>query len=163
MNEKTNILVVDDEEVVCRAYLRALTAAHCNVEAVRDGKGALDVMEQRAFDVVMLDLRMPGLDGMSVLKTIKEKWPQSEVVIITGYPTIETAKEEVRLGAYNYLTKPVGPDDVINVATRAMMQKRWSLQKEQMGPDAAICSSSGSGEAIAVPLRDRLPGRSEVE
>ncbi len=163
MSEKTNVLVVDDEEVVCRAYLRALTAAHCNVEAVRDGTDALDIMKQRVFDVVMLDLRMPGLDGISVLKTIKEKWPQSEVVIITGYPTIETAKEAVRLGAFNYLTKPVGPDDVINAATRAMMQKRWSLHQEQPGPDEANCSSTGSGEANAVPLGDRLPGRSEMK
>ncbi len=50
------------------------------------------------FDVILLDLRMPGLDGMDVLKTIKERWPDSEVVVITGYPTIESAKESVRLG-----------------------------------------------------------------
>jgi ActR/RegA family two-component response regulator len=68
---------------------------------------------------------------MTVLKTIKERWPESEVVIITGYPSIETAKEAVRLGAYNYLAKPVNPDDVVKVANGAMMKKRWSLQTDR--------------------------------
>jgi two-component system response regulator AtoC len=95
-----------------------------------DGKEALRVMEQHPFDVILLDLRMPGLDGMDVLKTIKERWPDSEVVVITGYPTIESAKESVRLGAFNYLAKPVGPDDVIKAANDAMTQKRWALHSE---------------------------------
>jgi len=144
MNEKTNILVVDDEEVVCRAYLRALTAAHCNVEAVRDGKGALDVMEQRAFDVVMLDLRMPGRDGMSVLRTIKEKWPESEVVVITGYPSVDTAKEAIRLGACDYLAKPVSPDDVIRAADGAMMCKHWTLRAEHAGYATRTGATAGA-------------------
>jgi DNA-binding NtrC family response regulator len=100
-------------------------------------------MERHPFDVVLLDLRMPGLDGMSVLQTIKQKWPESEVVVITGYPSIETAKEAVRLGAYDYLAKPVGPDDVINAATGAMMQKRWALHRD-VGKDKRNSSSSGS-------------------
>ena len=82
-------------------------------------------------DIILLDLRMPGLDGMDVLKTIKQRWPDSEVVVITGYPTIETAKEAVRLGAHNYIAKPVGPDDVIRAAHEAMTQKRWALRSEQ--------------------------------
>jgi DNA-binding NtrC family response regulator len=133
MDARTNILVVDDDEVVRLSYFRSLTSAHCNAEVVCDGKEALRLMERDPFDVVLLDLRMPGLDGMSVLQTIKQKWPESEVVIITGYPSVETAKEAVRLGAYDYLAKPVGPDDVIKVATGAMMQKRWALHREAGG------------------------------
>lgn len=143
MDARTNILVVDDDEVVRLSYFRSLKSAHCNAEVVCDGNEALRLMEQYPFDVVLLDLRMPGLDGMSVLQTIKEKWPESEVVIITGYPSIETAKEAVRLGAYDYLAKPVGPEDVINAATGAMMQKRWALHRD-VGADKKIGSSSGS-------------------
>ena len=143
MDARTNILVVDDDEIVRLSYFRSLANAHCNAEVVCDGQGALRLMEQHPFDVVLLDLRMPGLDGMSVLQTIKQKWPESEVVIITGYPSVETAKEAVRLGAYDYLAKPVGPDDVINAATGAMMQKRWALHKD-VGEDKRIGSSSGS-------------------
>ena len=128
MNDKASILIVDDEEVVRRSHLRSLADTGCHTEAAEDGHQALRVMEQRRFDVILLDLRMPGLDGMDVLKTIKERWPESEVVVITGYPSIETAKEAVRLGAQNYIAKPVGPDDVIKAANEAMTQKRWALR-----------------------------------
>jgi DNA-binding NtrC family response regulator len=144
MDDKTNILVVDDEEVVRLSHIRTLASIHCNVQVVRDGNEALQVMEQRPADVVLLDLRMPGMDGMSVLKMIKQKWPDTEVVIITGYPTVETAKEAVRLGAYDYLAKPVGPDDVINVANGAMTQKRWALHRDRTGQDDGIGSSTAS-------------------
>ena len=66
-----------------------------------------------------------------VLRAIKEKWPESEVVIVTGYPTIESAKEAVKLGAYDYLSKPVTPDTMVRTTTSAMMKKRWSLQEYQ--------------------------------
>jgi DNA-binding NtrC family response regulator len=144
MDEKTKILVVDDEEVVRLSHVRTLASAHCKVEVVPDGIQALQVMEQRPADVVLLDLRMPGMDGMSVLRAIKERWPETEVVIITGYPCIETAKEAVRLGAYDYLAKPVGPDDVVNVATGAMTQKKWALRKDRAGQDKGIGPSTGS-------------------
>lgn len=138
MLEKTKILVVDDEEIVRLCLLRTLSGEHCNVEVVRNGKDALQVMEQHPFDVVLLDLRMPGMDGMTVLKTIKQKWPESEVIIITGYPAVESAKEAVTLGAYDYLAKPVGPDDVINAANGAMLHKRWALRCEHQVQCAGI-------------------------
>lgn len=144
MDERTNILVVDDEEVVRLSHIRTLASIHCNVEVVKNGSDALRVMEQRPADVVLLDLRMPGMDGMAVLKTIKQRWPETEVVIITGYPSVETAKEAVRLGAFDYLAKPVGPDEVINIATGAMTQKKWSLRKDRGGSDAGIGSPTAS-------------------
>ena len=128
MNDKANILIVDDEEVVRRSHLRSLEDADCNARAAGDGREAIQVMEQHSFDVVLLDLSMPGLDGMDVLKTIKQRWPDSEVVVITGYPSIESAKQAVRLGAFNYLAKPVGPNDVIKATNDAMNQKRWALR-----------------------------------
>jgi len=130
MNDKANILIVDDEEVVRHSHLRSLEGTNCKTRAAEGGKEAIQVMEQNPADVVLLDLRMPGLDGMDVLKIIKERWPDSEVVVITGYPCIDTAKQTVRLGAFNYLTKPVGPDEVIKAANDAINQKRWSLRSE---------------------------------
>jgi DNA-binding NtrC family response regulator len=131
MIAKAKILVVDDEEIVRHSYVRTLASESCSVKAVWDGKDALQVMEQQPFDVVLLDQRMPGMDGMTVLRTIKEKWPDSEVIVITGFPAVEAAKEAVSLGAYDYLAKPVGPDEVINAATGAMLHKRWALRCEQ--------------------------------
>ena len=122
MTATAKILVVDDDEVVRLSHQRSLRDARCTVTAAADGARALSAMEQEPADVVLLDLRMPGLDGMSVLKQLKQRWPASEVVVITGYPTIETAKEAVRLGAHDYLAKPLGPVEVMQAATNALTQ-----------------------------------------
>ena len=137
MTDKNRILIVDDDETVRRSYLRSLESISCNVAAASDGEEALQTMEQNPFDVVLLDMRMPGQDGLSVLRTIKQKWPESEVVIITGYPTVDSAKEAVRLGAYDYVAKPVGPQDVINVTDGAMTRKQWALHRVPEESDAA--------------------------
>mgnify|MGYP001548364037 CR=1 len=130
MNNSSSVLIVDDEEVVRRAHLRSLEDTGCQARVAEDGDKAIREMEIEPADVVLLDIRMPGTDGMDVLKTIKTRWPDSEVVIITGYPTIDSAKEAVRLGACNYIAKPVEPNDVIKAANDAMTQKRWALRSE---------------------------------
>ena len=129
MTDKNRILVVDDDETVRRSYLRSLEGMSCQVAAASDGEEALHSMEQNPSDVVLLDMRMPGQDGLSVLRTIKQKWPESEVEIITGYPTVDSAKEAVRLGAYDYVAKPVGPQEVINVTDGAITRKQWALRR----------------------------------
>ncbi|MGA7714016.1 MAG: response regulator [Rhizomicrobium sp.] len=138
MSEASKILIVDDDEVVRLSYRRSLQAANSNVEieAAINGADALEALERKSFDVVLLDLRMPGMDGMSVLKAIKRDWPTSGVVVITGYPTIESAKEAMRLGAYDYLAKPVSPAEIINVASTAITQKRWALYQDLAGAGA---------------------------
>jgi two-component system response regulator HydG len=130
MNNRASVLIVDDEEIVRRSHLRSLESTGCQAEAAEDGHKALRVMEDHPFDVVLLDLRMPDLDGMDVLKIIKERWPESEVVVITGFPTIESAKKAVRLGAQNYIAKPIGPEDVVKAANDAMNHKRWALRSD---------------------------------
>ena len=144
MSDKTQVLNVDDEEIVCRSYLRSLAGAQCSVQVAWSGEEALYALEQQRFDLVLLDLRMPGMDGMEVLKTIKQTWPDTQVVVITGYPNIETAKEAVRLGAYGYLAKPVGPAEVINAANDAVMQKKWTLHSDRSGQDMGAGSRAGS-------------------
>ncbi len=129
MSDKDRILIVDDDEVVRWSYLRSLQSASRNVASASDGEEALQTMERDPFDVVLLDIRMPGRDGLSVLRAIKQKWPESEVVIITGYPTVTSAKEAVRLGANDYVAKPVGPQEVINVTDAAITRKKWALRR----------------------------------
>jgi DNA-binding NtrC family response regulator len=147
--DKAKILVVDDEEVVRLSYLRTLSSAHCDVEWARTGQDALVLMDEHAFDVVLLDLRMPGMDGMSVLRTMKEKWPESEVIVITGFPAIESAKQAVTLGAYDYLAKPAGPEDVIHAANGAMLHKRWVLRCD---PPVHAALHWSSDAPVDVPL-----------
>ncbi len=121
------ILVVDDEEVVRMSHMRSLAGQDCTVEAARAGDQALENMQSEPADLVLMDLRMPGMDGLTTLKAIKEKWPETEVVIITGYPSVYTAREAARLGAFDYLAKPAGPDKVLAVAKEAMAQRVQAL------------------------------------
>jgi len=142
-----NVLVVDDQEVVRLSYLRSLGSAQCEIETVPGGDEALQALERRPFDLVTLDLRMPGTDGMTVLRTIKEKWPESEVIVITGYPSIESAKEAIRLGASDYLAKPVGPDDLVNAAARAMLHKEWTLRPDAtQSEETSHCNDAARGD-----------------
>lgn len=129
MNPNAKVLVVDDEEVVRACYLRILSGRQCQVREVGNGPDALQLMDHQAFDVVLLDQKMVGMNGMDVLKSIKARWPETEVIMITGFPALESAKEAVMLGAYDYLAKPVGPDEVIHAANNAMAHKRWGLHK----------------------------------
>jgi DNA-binding NtrC family response regulator len=87
-------------------------------------------MQRDPFDVVLLDLRMPETDGITALRALKQRWPESEVIIITGYPTLESAKEALTLGAYDYLTKPVEPEQVMKAANAALLHKQWGLHAE---------------------------------
>jgi DNA-binding NtrC family response regulator len=143
MTDNNRILIVDDDETVRWSYLRSLQGISCDIATAGNGEEALETMEQNPFDVVLLDMRMAGQDGLSVLRTIKQKWPESEVVIITGYPTVDSAKEAVRLGAYDYVAKPVGPQDVINVADAAMTRKQWALRRvpEKTDADSGACAA----------------------
>jgi two-component system response regulator HydG len=152
MNDRASILIVDDEEVVRLSHLRSLLDTDCKAQVAEGGNEALRAMEQHPFDVVLLDLRMPDLDGMDVLKIIKERWPDSEVVVITGYPTIESAKQALRLGAYNYLAKPVGPADVIKAAHDAMIQKRWALRSDLRKREPATVDTYRPMNQAVVPL-----------
>lgn len=127
MNAKTQILVIDDEAVVRRSFARALTEEHCEVEQAGNGAAGLRALERKAYDVVLLDLRMPGMDGIEVLGRIKSRWPKTEVIVITGYPALDTAKQAVRLGAYDYLAKPVDCDEVAHATRHAIEHKHWAL------------------------------------
>lgn len=126
---KGRVLVVDDEEIVRRGFARSL-AADYDAWSAADGSEALEAMERRPADVVLLDLRMPGAQGLEVLRALKQKWPETEVVIITGYPSVDSAKEAVRLGAGDYLAKPVGPCEIIDATRNALTRKRWTLRTQ---------------------------------
>ena len=128
MGEMRKVLVVDDEEIVRLSLMRTLAGQNCNVEVANGGEEALEKMQNGPADVVLMDLRMPGMEGLAALKTIKEKWPGTEVVIITGYPSVYTAREAVSLGAFDYLAKPVDPDKLLAVANEAMAQRLLLLQ-----------------------------------
>ena len=136
MDETRKVLVVDDEEIVRLSDMRTLAGQCSNVETARGGEQALEKMQAAPADVVLMDLRMPGMGGLATLKSMKERWPETKVVIITGYPSVYTAREAAKPGAFAYLAKPVDPDEVLAVASGAMAQRGWApLQGEQGARD----------------------------
>lgn len=137
MTPRARILVIDDEAVVRLSYAMSLAADYETLTA-SDGKQGLSLMQTAPADVVMLDERMPGMQGLDVLKAIKASWPESEVVIITGFPSVDSAKEAVRLGAFDYLAKPVGPDEVLGAARNALLRKQWTLRKQPATQEAFL-------------------------
>ena len=138
MSNRVKILIVDDESVIRQAFERILSSERCDVVAVASGTEALEALAAQSFDVVLLDLRMPGMDGLEVLRTIKRQWPACEVIIVTGYAALETAKESVALGAFDYLAKPVGPQDIIKVTQEALVHKGWMLRPERTSAAQAL-------------------------
>jgi DNA-binding NtrC family response regulator len=122
------ILVVDDEEIVIRSCLRILGDGDYEVEAVQSGWEALRKIDESHYDVVILDIMMPKMDGLEVLQRVKESYPDVEVVMITGLSQIETAVRAMKLGAFDYLPKPFDPDELKLVVARALERRQLLLE-----------------------------------
>jgi DNA-binding NtrC family response regulator len=152
MSHPAKILIVDDEEVVRLSYMRVLAGTNCQVTTAWTWEQVTQALQGEEFDVVLLDLRMPDMDGITVLKALKRRWPASEVIVITGYPTLESAKEAVTLGAYDYLMKPVGPDQVIEAANAAMLHKRWALRSDSDADSLPATSLKSISPAVPAGL-----------
>ena len=124
------ILVVDDEMIVCESCKRILEEEGYEVEAALSGKEAFEKMKANSFDIVITDLKMPGIDGMEVLRTFRKEYPDSIIIMITGFSTVETAVEAMKLGAFDYIPKPFTPDEVSIVVKKAIEKK--SLMAENI-------------------------------
>ena len=129
------ILVVDDEDIVIKSCLRVLGGAGYQVEAVQDGREALRKVEEIPYDILILDIMMPGMDGLEVLRRVKETHPDVDVIMVTGLSQIDTAVQAMKLGAFDYISKPFEPDELILVVQRALerrllLQENLSLKSE---------------------------------
>ncbi|MCE5194108.1 MAG: response regulator [Nitrospiraceae bacterium] len=120
---KKKILVIDDEEIVLQSCRRTLEPEGYEVKTVRSGTDGIILLENESFDLVLTDLKMPDMDGIKILCMIKESWPSVEVVIITGYQTVETAVSALKLGAFDYLEKPFTPDQILSAINNVFMHK----------------------------------------
>ncbi|MDA8241669.1 MAG: response regulator [Nitrospiraceae bacterium] len=122
MNKK-KVLVIDDEDIVRTSCSRTLAPAGFEVRLARNGVEGLKILEEGPFDLVLTDLKMPDMDGIEVLRKIKEGWPAVEVIIITGYQTVDTAVKSIKLGAFDYIEKPFTPDALITAVSKALDRK----------------------------------------
>lgn len=128
MTDKVRILIVDDEQIALRNLQHVMEKAGYEVQGTQSGANALKLIEEKWFDIVLTDLKMEKVDGMQVLKKVKSLYPESEVIMITGYATIQTAIQAMRKGAYDYIAKPFKLDEVRKVVSEAAEKVR--LKKE---------------------------------
>jgi DNA-binding NtrC family response regulator len=122
------ILVVDDEMIVCESCQRILEEEGYEVDISLSGREAFEKMKRNPFDIVITDLKMPGIDGMEVLRTFRRDYPDAIVIMITGFSTVETAVEAMKLGAFDYIPKPFTPDEVSVVVKKAIEKKSLMLE-----------------------------------
>jgi DNA-binding NtrC family response regulator len=138
--ERARILVVDDKENILKLFARILGDGY-QLTTAADGGQAISLVAAQPFDVVVTDLKMPGADGFEVLRAVKARAPETEVIMMTAYASVGDAVEAMKQGAYDYLQKPFDPDDASLVVARALERKRLkeqatSLQREVEG----VCS-----------------------
>ena len=124
------ILIVDDEKDFVEMFSLRLTGQGEKVSAAYSGQEALDLLEKTAIDVVILDIRMPGMDGIETLKKIKASYPLVEVILLTGHGSTETAVEGMKEGAFDYLMKPADFEDINDKLAHAF--KRKDEQEERI-------------------------------
>ncbi|MBC8416584.1 MAG: sigma-54-dependent Fis family transcriptional regulator [Candidatus Cloacimonetes bacterium] len=126
MDRLTNVLVIDDDKHIRDACRQILVKDHYDVTEAEDGLQGLEFLKNKVYDIVILDLKMPGISGISVLKKIKENYPDTVVIVITGYATVESAVEAMKIGANDFLPKPFTPD-ALRVIIKRMVEKRTLL------------------------------------
>jgi DNA-binding NtrC family response regulator len=126
----TKILIVDDEEDFVEMLSLRLQETGEKVTSAGNGQECLEALEKTAADVVILDIKMPGMDGIEVLKELKSRFPLVEVIMLTGHGTVETAVEGMKLGAFDYLLKPADFTDLKGKLEGA--RKRKDEQEERI-------------------------------
>jgi two-component system phosphate regulon sensor histidine kinase PhoR len=117
---KHRILVVDDELTVCKSIRQVLVREDCEVDMALNGEEALRLDAERPYDVLIVDLMMPGLSGMDLLKSLKAKNPKARVIMVTGYPTMRNTIQAMQLGAMDFLPKPFLPTTLRNLVAKAL-------------------------------------------
>ena len=135
------ILLVDDEEIVCVPICDELSDAGHQVSWNGTATSALERLQQESFDVVITDLRMPGMDGLELLKVIKQQYPGTAVIMITAYATVENAVEAMQLGAYDYVMKPFRTKELLVVLRR--LQEHRALAEENLRLKAQLVDRHG--------------------
>ena len=132
------ILVVDDETNIREALAKILERAGHRVSAAESGDTALSLLHDGVFDVIVTDLKMLGAGGLDVLRGAKQHQPDTEVIILTAFGTIESAVEAMKLGAYDYLTKPIDPPRLLHLVTKALEHKALREEVQQLREQASV-------------------------
>src|SRR5690554_1188329 len=132
MNGKIKILIVDDEKIVRESLFHWFEEEGYEVDTAESGEEALKKFEKGKFDLFLVDMKMPGMSGLELLKKIKENDPDSIVILITAFASVPTAIKALKDGAYDYVTKPVDPDELAHLVKNALEQKSLKTENEML-------------------------------
>ena len=121
---KLRVLVLDDEPIVCKRLQPALEKLGFEVDTFTQSVEAMHQVQQSAYDIVITDLKMKEVDGMRFLEEVKKQRPQTEVIVITGFATMETAKQSFQKGVFDFIAKPFKLSEIQDVVTRAAAKSR---------------------------------------
>jgi DNA-binding NtrC family response regulator len=135
---KPKVLVIDDEEIVRVSCLRSLSSEGYDVKTAEGGAPGLAILSKEGFDVVLLDLKMPDMDGIEALCKIKAEWPDTEIIIITGYGTVSSAVQAMKYGAFDYIEKPFTPDALLEVVGKAIERKTLFHKSRQPSHETPV-------------------------
>jgi CheY-like chemotaxis protein/glycine cleavage system H lipoate-binding protein len=145
---KARILCVDDEQVILDSFRKILVLDGYSVDTVQTGQEALGLLQTHHYDFVFTDLKMPTMSGVDVTKSVKHLRPDIDVVIITGYATVETAVECMKVGALDYVQKPFTEDELLAFVKKALIKRQDRIQK-QLKPKVHITHMSAVGHTGA--------------
>lgn len=126
------ILVIDDETGIREGTKRALTAQGYEVDAAENGEQGLELIKKNSYDLILLDVMMPGISGIELIEKIHQVDPETVCVIITGYATVEMAVRAIKEGAYDFLTKPFTVDDLLIVVNQGLERRRLSIEAKRL-------------------------------
>lgn len=112
------VFILDDEPIVCERLRPLLEKSGFAVATHTESREALGILERERFDILITDLKMHGPDGMEVLASVRERWPETRCVVITGFATVDTAKEALRLGAVDFIAKPFRMRDLLDLVRK---------------------------------------------
>lgn len=161
MEKLIKLLIVDDETRFLQAIAQRLSKRGFEVRTAENGRDAIEMAQKEKFDIALLDLKMPGLDGGEVLRVLKESHEFLEAIILTGHGSLESAVELTKVGAFSYLPKPYELDKLVQVlkdAYQARLEKKFRADQEKL--DAIMALSQGESPlGILRKLRDLDDGR----
>lgn len=156
-NPNTSILIIDDDVKLCNVLSLIMNKAGYTTHTANDGRAGIEIFHKESPAVIILDLRMPGIDGIEVLKQIKKISSETSVIIITAYGRVQSAVEAIRLGAYDYLSKPFDNDEIVLTVQRAIkerqMQQEIHTLKAQLNQAIPLFEQMGHSDEI-IKLND---------
>jgi len=132
IDRSPRILVIDDELSICQNCIKILSKIDCEVEYALNGYDALKMMEVEPFELIITDLKMSSLGGMEVLSRVKAAYPDTMVIVITGYASVSSAVEVMKMGAFDYLPKPFTPEELRAVVRQAVAERAIQLQNRRL-------------------------------